>query len=219
MVEPRLESFCHHQELTQIAMSPLIDQTSPPVPLGRHAHVYSGVPTRAVAKGGSSGAMRVLSVRSLVGSNIHPEWLVDVAAVSRNPEKYTAKAGDVVIPSRSTSFTAAVVPRELDGVVINATLIGIRCSDRLNPRLLAAYLRHPQGRAAVEEWRQSGTAQLNVTVNALNHLLVPLPSRETQEQLVRVLDAAEMAYDVAIHAAERRMHVANEIMIQAMTAA
>ena len=191
----------------------------PTLQLGSLAHIYAGVPTRSGRFPGRGVTRRILSVRALNYSRLLPEALIDAVPLSPEAERYIARAGDVIIPARSTSFAAAIVPDELDGVVVNATLIGIRCGERIHPRLLAAYLRHPVGRAAIDELSQSGTAQMNVTVRALANLRIPVPPRHTQERIARMLEAADTAYDAAVHAAERRHSIANEIVLQAMTGA
>ncbi|TAK64595.1 MAG: hypothetical protein EPO22_05655 [Dehalococcoidia bacterium] len=66
---------------------------------------------------------------------------------------------------------------------------------------------------------QSGTAQMNITVRALAGLRIPVPPRDTQERIARMLEAADAAYDAAVHAAERRYDIANEVVLQAMTGA
>ncbi len=191
----------------------------PTLQLGSVAHIYAGTPTRSGKASGRRGIHRVLSVRALTHSRLLPEALIGGVPLSSVAEKYLACSGDVIIPARSTSFGAAIVPDELDGVVVNATLIGIRCGERLHPRLLAAYLRHPVGRAEIDELSQSGTAQMNITVRALANLRIPLPPRDTQARIARMLEAADAAYDAAVQAAERRTSIANEIVLQAMTGA
>lgn len=181
------------------------------------AHVYAGVPTRSGRNPRGGDGCKVLSVRALNHSRLIRDALIHAVPLSSDTEKYIARAGDVIIPARSTSFGAAILPEELDGIVINATLIGIRCGERLHPRLLAAFLRHPIGRAAIDELSQSGTAQMNVTVRALSGLRIPVPPRDIQERIARMLETADIAYDAAVHAAERRHSIANEIGLQAMT--
>lgn len=181
------------------------------------AHVYAGVPTRSGRNPRGGDGCKVLSVRALNHSRLIRDALIHAVPLSSDTEKYVARAGDVIIPARSTSFGAAILPEELDGIVINATLIGIRCGKRLHPRLLAAFLRHPIGRAAIDELSQSGTAQMNITVRAISNLRIPVPSRDTQERIARMLDAADIAYDAAVHAAKCRHSIANEIGLQAMT--
>ena len=77
---------------------------------------------------------------------------------------------------------------------MNATLMVIRPSSGLEPRLLAAYLSHPDGQAALAAIAQSGTIQMNLTVGVISKLEIPLPPIEVQRQMVEVLTTADIAY-------------------------
>jgi len=105
------------------------------------------------------------------------------------------------------------VPTALDGVVLNATLIAVRSMPALDPRLLAAYLSHPNGQAALEAVVQSATIQMNLTVNALRELEVPVPSAKDQKRMVDLLSAADLAFESAVHAAQLRRRLANEVVV------
>jgi len=156
-------------------------------------------------------------VRALTDRSINLDGLINVAPPSRDVEKYVARTGDVILPARSTSFTAAVLPAELDGVVINATLIAIRCDEQMLPTLLAAYFRHPAGRTAIEEHSQSGTVQMNITVRALEQIPVPVPPIQEQHRIAQLLEVAEDAHLMAVESAVRRRRLASEIAYQEMT--
>ncbi len=110
-----------------------------------------------------------------------------------------------------------IVPSELDGVIVNATLIGVRSLPVLDPRLLAAYLTHPDGQSALEAVTQSATIQMNLTVNALRELEVPVPSPEDQRRMVELLTAADLAFESAVHASQLRRRLANEVVIDQLT--
>ena len=181
--------------------------------LGGVAHIYIGLPTKAsdTQKVGRSG--NVLTVRSLTGTDIDANELETVSFSDRDVEKYRAAAGDVLLSARSTSLKTAIVPKELDGIVVNATLLGVRCLSALEPRLLVAWLNHPEGRAALESVAQSGTAQMNITVAGLSKLEVPVPPPDVQKWMVKLLEAADEAYAAAIKAAGDRRRLAGHIVI------
>ena len=189
------------------------------LPLTSVARVFAGVPTKRYDRKSGEPPVRVLSVRALNGRKIEPSELIRVLPLSRDRGKYTVAPGDIIIPARSTSFTAAIVPDELDGIAINATLIGIKCGERLLPELLVAYLRHPAGLAAIEERSQSGTLQMNITVRALEDLPVPVPPIEHQKRIADMLESADAAHEAAIQAAARRRRLAGEVAYQEMTRA
>jgi len=185
-------------------------------PLAEVAEIFIGLPTKISHAQGSS-TIPVLSVRALGDRGIDNDELIRADVGGRSVEGYCVRAGDVVLPARSTSLKAAVAPQELDGTPMNATLIGVRCGPELDPHLLAAYLRHPDGRAAVAEHTQSGTAQMNITVKGLSQLPVPVPPAERQRDLVEMLRVADEAFSSAVDAAQRRHKLAMDIVFTRMT--
>lgn len=181
--------------------------------LGDFAHIYVGLPTKEsnTQKVGRSG--NVLTVRALTGTDIDANTLSLVKFDGRDVEKYRVAMGDVLLSSRSTSLKTAIVPEELDGVVINATLLGIRCLPTLEPRLLIAWLNHPEGQAALANVSQSATAQMNITIAGLGKLEAPVPPVDVQKRMVELLEATDEVYATAIKAAEDRRRLAHEIVI------
>ena len=182
--------------------------------LGDIAKIYVGIPTKTsdLHEAGRSG--NVLTVRSLTGNGIDPDELVRAIFDGRDLERYRVAAGDVLISARSTSLKTAVVPSELAGKVINATLVGVRCLPDLEPRLLVAWLNHPEGQAELANISQSATTQMNITVAGLTEIEVPVPRVEVQRQMVQVLEAADEAYTAAVRAAEARLRLAREIVVE-----
>jgi len=181
--------------------------------LGDVAHIYAGLPTKEsdTQQGGRFG--NVLTVRALTGLGIDTNALSTVDFDGREVEKYRVATGDVLLSSRSTSLKTAIVPKELNGSVINATLLGVRCLPTLEPHLLIAWLNHPEGQAALESISQSATVQMNITVAGLSKLEVPVPPMDEQKRIVELLETADEAYMAAIKAAEDRRRLARQIVI------
>ena len=96
--------------------------------LGEIADIYVGLPTKQsdVRQSGRSG--NVLTVRALTGSDIDPEELVLVNLGNRDVDKYRTAPGDVLLSARSTTLKTAVVPEQLGGIIVNSTLVGVRCA-------------------------------------------------------------------------------------------
>ena len=181
--------------------------------LGEIAHIYVGLPTKVVDTKQVGRSGNVLTVRSLTGTDIDPAALSVVDFNSRNIAKYQAVTGDVVVSARSTSLKTAIVPKKLEGKVVNATLLGIRCLPVLEPRLLVAWLNHPEGKVALEEVSQSATVQMNITVAGLSKLEIPVPPMNEQKRLVQLLEVADEASAVAIRAAESRRQLAQQVVV------
>jgi restriction endonuclease S subunit len=188
-------------------------------PLADVAHVFVGLPTTSGPATHADTAVNFLSVRSITGTGINASEMITADVRGEVGDKYRTAAGDVLIPARSTSFKSGVVSPRFAGTPINATLIGIRCSPELDPLLLSAYLRHPDGQAALAEHAQSGTMQMNITVKALSGLPVPVPPREQQAQIAAMYAAADEAYRTATAAAEQRRRLAMQIIFERMTSA
>lgn len=183
-------------------------------PIGDLAKVFAGMPTKSSERQKIGRWGNVLTVRSLTGTGIDLTQLEEHVVAGRSVDQYRVQAGDLLLSARSTSLKTAIVPKELDGRLINATLIGVRCLPKLLPRLLATWLDGPEGQAALQAVSQSGTLQMNITVAGLSKIMVPVPPMETQRQLVALLEAADEAHLAAIHAAEDRHRLATHIVAE-----
>jgi hypothetical protein len=182
--------------------------------MGDLATVFAGIPTKSSDRQEVGRWGNVLTVRSLAGTGIDLAQLEEHGVVGRSVDQYRVQAGDLLLSSRSTSLKMGIVPKELDGCLINTTLIGVRCLPKLLPRLLAAWLDGPEGQAALQAVSQSGTVQMNITVAGLSRIVVPVPPMETQCQLVALLEAADEAHLAAVQAAEDRHQLATQIVAE-----
>ena len=184
--------------------------------IGDLATVFAGIPTKSSDRQEIGRAGNVLTVRSLTGAGVDLNQLECHEVASKSVEQSRVRGGDLVLSARSTSLKMAVVPTELDGCLINTTLIGVRCLPHILPRLLMAWLDGPEGQAALQAVSQSGTFQMNITVAGLNRILVPVPPMETQHQLVDLLMASDQAHQAAVQAAEDRRWLATQIVAERM---
>ena len=181
--------------------------------LGEIATIFVGMPTKQsqLKEYGPTG--NVLTVRALRDFGINHDDLVHVDFNGRDVSKYQARSGDLVLSARSTSLKMGIVPSELDGVVVNSTIMAVRPLPALDSRLLAAYLSHHDGQAALAAIAQSGTIQMNLTVNAVSKLEIPLPPIDVQRQMAEMLATADMAYESAVEAARARKSLAMEVVM------
>ena len=181
--------------------------------LGDIAQIYVGLPTKGADSTQVGRSGNVLTVRSLTGTDIDPAALSVVHFNRYNVAKYQAAPGDVLISARSTSLKTAIVPENLAGKVVNATLLGVRCLPILEPRLLVAWLNQPEGRTALEDVSQSATLQMNITVAGLSRLEIPVPPMHEQKRLVELLESADEAYAAATQAAESRRQLVQQVVV------
>lgn len=186
--------------------------------LGDVAAVFPGVfSISRPAPGDVAAPISMLTVRWLSAANdplpeLHVARVTDLRA-----DRYRVRAGDVLVPSRSTSIRIAVAPPEIDGTVFNSTLLAVRCSKQILPELLAAYLMHSDGATHLISASQSGTAQMNITAAALGDVPIPLVPLKQQQELAALLAAADVAHRNATEAAELRRRVAHDVVISRMT--
>jgi len=185
------------------------------LPLREIAWIYVGLPTKAseTCEAGRSG--NVLSVRNFSATGLDLDNLIGIDVSERDVEKYRVQAGDLIVSSRSTSLKSAIVPERAGGLLINATLLGVR-STTILPRLLAAWFESPEGMLELANISQSGTHQMNITVSGLGLIMVPVPDLDVQRRLVALLETADAAYQSAIQAAEDRRRIANEVVVNKM---
>lgn len=183
------------------------------IPLGEVAGVIPGVATRTLTDEDGDRRCHVLTVRALTDIGIDTTGVVELEVLGKISDEQRLQAGDVLLPARSTRVTAVIVPAELAGTPINATLVVVRCGPMLSPHVLAAYLNHPDGQLAIAAAAQSGTAQVNLTAAALRQLLVPVPPKAQQECFAALLVAAEEAYAAAIEAAGMRLRLARSTVL------
>ncbi|MDZ7266562.1 MAG: hypothetical protein ONB48_03190 [candidate division KSB1 bacterium] len=125
-------------------------------------------------------------------------------------------AGDVLLTCRGTAVRVALLPERAAGMIIDSNLIAIRCGPQLLPELLVAFLRHPAGRELLERASQSTTRQKNLTLKAVRRIMLPVPPPGRQEQLVKLLRAAERHHHLALAAATQRLALAHNLVVHTL---
>ena len=185
--------------------------------LGEFARVFVGLAAKQSEPRESERSSPVLTVRALTDAgSIDPVEIMHADFGHRPLDKYRVEPGDVLLAARSTSLKAAIVPPQLKGAVINATIIAIRCLEKMEPRLLAAYLGGSFGEALLRFICPSGTNQMNLTVTSLQVISVPVPPKDEQLKLVAMLEAADEAHHAATEAARLRRRLVREIVVKGM---
>jgi type I restriction enzyme, S subunit len=141
----------------------------------------------------------VPALRSL---NIKPGKIVlqDLVYFSKadNETKLTKtklKAGDLVLVRSGQPGTAAVVPRELDGVNAIDLLIATPLPKLADVMFLCDFFNSAGGRDLVLS-RQRGQVQKHLNVGALNEAIIPLPPITLQRDFARRVAAVERAKEL-----------------------
>lgn len=194
-------------------------ESFPHIPLGEVAEIFVGFARHG--KGFSRDEKRTRV--KLIGMRALQSTGLDCTAIETahfapgfDYGSYQIAAHDILIACRAPEIRVALAPLELAGVVIDANVMALRCGPRLAPIVLAAYLQHPAGRAALERASQSTTTQKNLTVKALKKIPIPLVPLDVQAPLVRLLEVAEQQYRGAVRAAERRIQLAQQITVNTL---
>lgn len=185
--------------------------------LGDIAHIFSGVPTKSSEQNDEGTERNVITVHGLGETEFDRSGLTAVDFGKRGVDRYRVQAGDVLLPSRSTSLRTVIVPEDMDGRIISGNIICIRLQPVLHPRILVAILNSPEGVEAIMGSSQSTTIQLNLTVKGLRDVQIPLIPIDEQQQLAELLEATDAAYHNAVQAAETRRILAREIVSQRLT--
>jgi type I restriction enzyme S subunit len=134
-------------------------------------------------------ALRSLNIRP---GKILLENLVYVSRSDNDTKlaKTKLKAGDVVLVRSGQPGTAAVVPRELDGVNAIDLLIATPDQRLSNPTFLCEFFNSAGGRDLVLS-RQRGQVQKHLNVGSLNQAILPLPSIDLQREFAARVAAVE----------------------------
>lgn len=180
--------------------------------LAEIAEIFAGMPVKSEQLVRDGSGTPVLTVGSIEGGDARASLSLPGEPSAHSISRYRVLAGDLLLSARSTSLKVAIVPPELDGAVINSTLLGVRSLPRLKPAILAAYMLSGEGQSALEAACQSGSVQMNLTASALSKLEVPVPTPEQQQELAELLIASDAAYQSAVAAAESRRRVVAQLV-------
>lgn len=126
-------------------------------------------------------------------------------------KKYTARPLDVLITVMATVGRCCVVPKDIEIAIITKHVYRISCEQKLvNPYFLLNCLR---GSAAIQEQIRSeirGVTRPGINGAILKELLVPLPTLDEQEEIVRRVEALfALADQIEARCAQAKAHADN----------
>jgi type I restriction enzyme S subunit len=104
------------------------------------------------------------------------------------------KIGDIVVSRSGTCGIASVFEGYQRPVLPGAFLIRLRMRDEVWPQYLRHYLNSPKGRASTALIAE-GAIQKNISGTRLQDLVIPLPPREEQVGIARLLSAVQRAIE------------------------
>ncbi|MEK7727889.1 MAG: hypothetical protein AAB354_05705 [candidate division KSB1 bacterium] len=190
-----------------------------PIPLSEVAEVFLGLARHGKGLSPEQGnpAFKLIGMKALQAHGLDFEAIETVRlAPDFDFSYYQIARHDILLACRATDLRVVLAPPEVAGMLIDANVLAIRCGPQLAPQVLAAYFQHPAGKAVLESASQSTTTQKNLTVKAVKRIALPVPPREAQAQLVQLLEVAELQYQLVLQAAEKRLQVAQQIVVNTL---
>ncbi|QSZ66156.1 restriction endonuclease subunit S [Methanofollis aquaemaris] len=121
------------------------------------------------------------------------DGIIDTETVKTTPvrktgklEKDTLLSGDVVLTLRGPPFRAAVGGDDVVGAALNATLVGLRCSELMRPEILAAWFNSSAGQRALTR-RAGGSTLMSISLDELVQIEIPIPPMAQQDLMSKYL--------------------------------
>lgn len=140
----------------------------------------------------------ILRMGNIQDGRLLPRPLKYLHIPTKEREKLLLKEGDILVNrTNSAELVGKCAVFNLEGDYGFASyIIRLRLDlARANPRLVAAYINSPIGRAYMFDERKQMTGQANVNATTLKKLPLPLPHRNVQERFVAELDALQAKLD------------------------
>jgi type I restriction enzyme, S subunit len=165
-------------------------------------------------KSENSGTIPVLRMGNLQNGKI--DW-ADLKFTSDKieEEKYALVKGDVLF-NRTNSPELVGKTSIYEGeqpAIYAGYLIRIKCSNNLNPYYLNYVLNSPYGRDWSWKVKSDGVSQSNINAKKLSEFLIPYPSLEEQQEIIKrigqlfaIADNIEQRYNVLEKKAEAMPH-------------
>jgi len=136
---------------------------------------------------------------------------------SNGLQRYQIMKDDILIASRGVQPKVAIVQAELNEfTVASQNIITIRLSEELSPVLLKFYLESPAGIKQLRSKAFFSKTQYVLTIGALSEMEVPVPPREIQDQLVKLLSLVDEQHTSSIRAADLRKQIVENLAFDLM---
>jgi len=176
--------------------------------------IFSGAPLYSISKlTKSENGVPVINIKDIVDGQISINNLSLFSIENfKNVERYLVYPGDVLITCRGTQLKIAVVPENLERLLITANLIAVRLGNEMLPICLAAYLKTKEGQRTLLANTASSTMQLVLNVSDIGEINVPVPPLSLQEKIVGLMNTAEEQYRINIELANLRNMIINQVI-------
>lgn len=139
-----------------------------------------------------------LRIADVVNFRFTPETLKYISSKSANQEKMaSAFAGDVLISRSGTLGLAVEIADDLNGAIFGSYFIRARPNMKsLHPTYLSTFINSMTGSLQVEKFNTGGI-QTNLTIEAIESILIAIPPADFQKSVVNKVHQARAAENEA----------------------
>lgn len=134
-------------------------------------------------------------------------------------EKYHVEKGDILFNrTNSIDLVGKSGIFDLDGDYVFASyLIRIRTNEDMNPYFLNYYLNSSIGEGILKSYATRGASQANINATSLKSVKVPLPPRETQDQIVAQIQTIEQRIEEEKESKQKLQEIKRGLMQDLLT--
>ena len=134
---------------------------------------------------------------------------------SNRTEQHLLQPYDVLVTARAGSVQVALVPPEVSRTVAGITLLLVQPK---NPESgmghwLWYFLSSTHGKSQIYKRLTINATVTSLSAANLSQIMIPLPSLHQLDQVARLVEASEVAYETAIEAARLRRSVLRNAII------
>ncbi|MGB8952286.1 MAG: hypothetical protein WCC06_06435, partial [Candidatus Aminicenantales bacterium] len=111
----------------------------------------------------------------------------------------------------------AIVPKDVEKLLITSNLIAIRLSEDISPEFLVAYLRSQKGQRALLSRATSSIMQLVFNVSDVQDIEVPVPPSSLQEKIANISAYANEQYHISLETAQIRKNIIDQVITELLS--
>ena len=188
------------------------------------AYVFQGLARSGRGAGVRHGDWKVRIVES---GDIPADGWLDLDGLReidlvRNPrtERYLLRPFDVLVTARAGSVQIALVPPHVSGTVAGVTLLVVRpkALDSNTGPYLWYLLSSAYGRSQFLKRLTVSATITSLSATSLGEVEIPMPSHRQLDQVARLVEASEEAYNSTVQAARLRRETIRDSVIHEIVA-
>ncbi len=142
------------------------------------------------------GNVQLLTVK--YDGTASPDRVILPRTETEYPQLYRVREGEIVISNIAATYgSVAIVPGELDGLVVSKEYTVLTTKAGYDPRVVWAVLRSPEIRAEMLV-RTTGANRTRVHWEAIQSIAFPYPDQETASSIVQHMEDADRAQAKAL---------------------